>query len=113
MGQIQMVDGTQVRGAVLHSGCAPVRGVAEQGEHRELVKRDPALDAVAEAPGDQRGIVGEPAGAVARGPAAQIFERLRHVPVIQACPGFDLSFHQGINQPIVERQSRLVDFATS
>jgi len=107
--EIHVMDRAQERvdsGARMRAAAKPV---SEQREDRRLVKGRKALDAVAVAAGDEGRVVGEPAGRVPDGPATQILERLRQVPMIKAKPRLDAGGQQRIDQPIVERKSGLVD----
>jgi hypothetical protein len=75
-----------------------------------LVEGNPGADPVAEAPEQGDGIAGEIGDDAAVFPAAMgILERLRHVPVIKGRDRFDAMRQQGIDQTVIEGQSRLVD----
>ena len=69
------------------------------------------LDPVAVAPGHQGGVIGEPAGAVAVGPAAEVVQRLRQIPMVEAQPWLDAGLQHAVDQPVVEIQAGLVDGA--
>src|SRR5512143_3201031 len=72
---------------------ARTEAVTEQREDRRLIEGGETLDPVTVAIGDQRGVVGKPADAIPRRPAAEIVERLRQVPVIEAEPRLDARRH--------------------
>jgi hypothetical protein len=62
-------------------------------------------DAVAEALGDDRGVVGEREGRVALRPAAPVLERLRQVPVVEGDGRGDAGLQQTVDQLVVEGQA--------
>ncbi len=111
MGQIHMMDRPMQRRIVAQAGRVLPAAVAEQREHRRLVERRKPFDAVAVSLRDNRGIVREPSGAVARGPAAKIVERLRQVPMIETQPGLDARREQRIDQAIIECEALFVRLA--
>ena len=108
MGEIDVVDAPMERVDVPHVAFAAAGGLREYREDRRLVKRGKAFDAVAVAVGDQSGVVGKPADDVPVGPAADVVERLRHIPVIKAEPRLDAGRQERIDQPVVESEPRLV-----
>ena len=104
LGKVLVVD----RGAVVVTppqiGRVAADAMAEDRDDRGLVQHHPVLRAVAEPPGDDLRVIGEPVGDVAVGPAAAILKRLRQVPVIQAGPRLDAATEQRIDQTVVEIQ---------
>ena len=85
-----------------------VEAVAEQREDRRFIEGGEALDPVAIAVRDKSGVVGKPCDAVSVRPAAEIVERLRHVPVIEAKPRLDTGGKDRVDQPVIQCQARLV-----
>ena len=105
--EIDVVDGAVQR---LDAGCRALaaKSEPEHGEDGRLVERREALDPIAIARRHQRRVVGKPAGTVPDRPAAEIVERLRKIPMIEAQPWFDARGENCIDEPIVERQARLI-----
>ena len=89
MGEIHMMNGAQQHGAIGKSRRQSAKAITVQREDARLVEGRKTLYPVAVAAPNQRGIVGKPLRAIAVGPAAEIVEGLRQVPVIEAKPGFD------------------------
>src|SRR5664280_29186 len=90
------------------SALAAAEAEAKQREDRRLVEGGEALDPVAVAGRYKGGVVGEPSDTVSCRPAAEIVERLRHVPVVEAPPRLDAGFEDRVEQAVVERQPRLI-----
>src|SRR5579863_721299 len=71
----------------VHAGA-----VAEPRRAPRLVQRDPHGDAVRKGIAHHRGVLRETLRRVPRGPAAQVFQRLREVPVVEGTYRLDPSF---------------------
>jgi len=84
MREVHMMSRLQETPPVGDAGCIPAHAVAEQRAHIGFVERGKMADPVAIAARNQRGIVGEPKGDIAVLPSAEIIQRLRQVPMIQA-----------------------------
>ncbi len=96
------------REGVEHQGAAggvDAEGVAVDHVHEGLVEGDPGGDAVAQAVGDEGGVLGEAVGGVAVQPAAGVFEGLREVPVEEGGEGGDAGGEQGVDEAVVEGES--------
>ncbi len=102
------MDGTVQRiepGAI---ACGATEAIAEQREYRRLVEGGKTFHPVAIAIRDQSGIVGKPFDAVPAGPAPEVVQRLRQIPMIQAKPRFDAGCENGIDEPVVKCESWLI-----
>ncbi len=85
-------------------------GVGLIDEAPELVDGEEAFDAVAEAAGDEGGVVGEIVGAVAGFPAAVfVFGPLGEIPVEKGEPGFDVGGEEFVGEAAVEVEAFFVD----
>src|SRR5262249_5087637 len=73
------------------------------------VQGDPAGDPVTERPGGERGVLGEPFGRSADGPAAVVLQFLRQVPVVERDRGRDAVRGELVEQRPVVVQAALVD----
>ena len=67
--------------------------------------------AVADAPGDDLGEIGEPVGHVAVGPAAQVGQRRGHFPVVERLERFQAPRQHAVDQPVIEVKPFGVDRA--
>ena len=85
----QVVGGREAGRAVLPARGVHAGGVAEERRAPRLVERGPDPHPVAERVVHRGGVVGEPVGGVAVGPAARVLQRLRQVPVVERQPGRD------------------------
>ena len=72
------------------AGGVPDHGVAEQRAHVGLVEGGEVPYPVAVAARDQGGVVGEPTRDIAVLPSAEIVQRLRQIPMIEAQPRLDV-----------------------
>jgi len=106
--QVDVMDRPQQQRRIGDTGCVTAQRISEQGEHRGLVEGRKPVDPIAVAPRHQGGVIGKPAGAVTNGPAAEIVEILRQIPVIQAEPGLDSRRQQRVDEAVIECQPRLV-----
>jgi hypothetical protein len=70
-----------------------------------------ACKTVAEVMGDERGIVGEPAGDVAVHPAALVLQGAGQIPVVERRERLQPALEHAVDQAIVEIDTGLVDFA--
>ena len=113
VGEVDMMDRAQQGCAIGQARGMPAESIAEQREERRLVEGGEPLDAIAVATGDERRIIGKPAGTIAIGPAAAIVERLREIPVIEAEPGLDAGRQQGVDQTVVKGEAGLVGRAAA
>ena len=77
-------------------------GVTEERDHPGLVVGHPGRDQIAQLLRHQRGVVGEALGRVARGPAADLLERLRQVPVVERGDRLDTALEQALHKLPVE-----------
>ena len=68
---------------------------------------------ISEAPGDDRGVVGECDGQGPRRPAPRVFQSLGQVPVIQGHMRGNAVRQQLVDEPIVEVEPRCVDLSGS
>ena len=108
VGAEQVVRGECRLGRALAAGGVPPEEVPEHGRDPRLVERDHLVHAVAEAAGDDRGVLGEVVGHVAVEPAAPVVERGREVPVVERRRGRDAGLEQGVHEAVVERKPGLV-----
>ncbi len=107
VGQVEVVRGPQ-RGRRLGAarGVHPGR-VAEEGGAPGLVERGPVGHPVAERPGHEPRVLGEPFGGLPPRPAPQVLELLRQVPVVEGGDGPDPGRQQLVDEPPVEVQALL------
>jgi hypothetical protein len=108
MGEVHVMDRSQQQGVIANPWRLTAKAEAEKCEHRGLVKGGKPFHPVTIAARDQRRIVGKPTGTIAAGPAADIVERLREIPVIKAEPRLDACRHELVDQPIVKGKTRVV-----
>ena len=85
--------------------------MAQKGHAPGLVDGRGGVEPVAEIAGDQRRVLGEPAGDVAVHPAAPVHERRGQVPVVEGGEGLQPPLEHAVDQPVVEIEARLVDRA--
>jgi hypothetical protein len=109
--QQQVVRGDEAGDALLPSRRVLAAGVAEERRAPRLVERRPRRDAVAERVVQRGGVLGEPVGGVAVGPAALVLERLGEVPVVERQPRADAGVVELVDETAVEVQPALVDGA--
>ena len=107
------MNGAQQHRAVGNSRRLAAEAIAEEREHARLVECRVALHPVAVAARDQVGVIGEPLRAIAVGPAAEVLQRLRQIPVIETKPRLDAGCDQRIDQPVVEGDACFVDGAAA
>ena len=105
----QVVRRHEAGRALAPPGRVDAGGVAEEGRAPGLVQRRPDRHPVAECVVDADGVLREPVGGVAVGPAAGILERLRQVPVVERQPRRDLVREQLVDEPVVEREPARLD----
>jgi hypothetical protein len=98
----QVVRGGERARRIDAPGGVRAGSVPEECRAPGLVEGAPQLDPVAEPPGDDPGVVGEPVGGVAIDPAAGVFQSLRQVPVVERRDGQDVAFEQLIDEAVVE-----------
>src|SRR5262245_49313659 len=80
-----------------------------RGRRRQrLVQGDPILDAIAERPPHQRGILTEGFRRGALAPAAAIIERLRQIPMVERDERSDVLRQQRVDQLAVEVEPALI-----
>jgi hypothetical protein len=72
------------------------------------LQRDEGADPVPEPGGDHLGVLGEALGGGPARPAAAVLEGLRQVPVVEGGGRRDAGAEQLVDEPVVERQPRLV-----
>src|ERR1700729_365983 len=87
------------------------RSVAVAGDYLRFVQRDPPLYPVAERPGDDRRVVGEPRGGIPDRPAALVLEFLRQVPVKERGRGGDATGSKLVQQLLVVVEALLIHCA--
>ncbi len=87
------------------AGGVDAHRVAVDGVDEGLVEGDPGRDAVPQAVGDDRGILGEPVRGVPVQPAAGVLQVLREVPVEEGGQRGDAHCQQVVHQPVVEGES--------
>ena len=105
----QMVHGRDSRAEVAPPGRHHAVHVAVHRRAPRFVQRRPVPHAVGKLFVDQHRVVGEPVRRVPRGPATRVLEFLRQIPVVQREPRRDPLAEQFVDQPVVERHSRLVE----
>ena len=88
-------------------------GVAHERHDVRLVHGAPVRDAVAQPLRHERGVLAEAQGGVPLEPPPGILERLREVPVEERRHRLDACFEQAVDEPVVEREARLVDGAAA
>ena len=99
VGEQQVVDRGDGRPRLGATGSVDAGGVAEQRRTPRLVECRPRRHPIAERIEHGRGVLGEPVGGVAAGPAAIVLERLGQVPVVERHPGCDVVLEQRVDQP--------------
>ena len=104
-----MVHGRDSRAEVAPPGRHHAVHVAVHRRAPRFVQRRPVPHAVGKLFVDQHRVVGEPVRRVPRGPATRVLEFLRQIPVVQREPRRDPLAEQFVDQPVVERHSRLVE----
>ena len=104
-----MMHGARGGALVAVAGSMGAEIVAEIGDAPGLVDGRGGFEPVAEFPGNQRGVVGEPAGNVAVHPAAPVLQRGRQIPVVKRGVGLDAAFEHAIDQTVVKVETSLVD----
>src|SRR3974390_3186640 len=72
-----------------------------------------ALHTVTISPADQCCVVVKPTDNIARGPAAEIVERLRQIPMIETDPGLDAGQKQFVDEPVIECETQFIRRAAS
>ena len=105
----------------MHGACggahvAQARRVAAQEVRQprdapRLVEGRGRVEPVADAAHDHLRELGKPVRDVRVAPAAEVGERGRQLPVIEAGPGLDAAGQAGVHQPVVEVEARLVHAA--
>ncbi len=85
--------------------------VSQRRHDPRFVERDEVADAVTEAPGHDRGVLGERIHGRPKGPPPGVLEDLRQVPVIERHERRDALGEQLVDQAIVEVEPCLVDRA--
>ena len=106
-----MVSRLQETPPVGNAGCIPAHAVAEQRAHIGFVEGGEVPDPVAIAARNQGGVVGEPKSDIAILPSAEIVQRLRQIPMIQAQPGLYAVAQHLVDQAIVEVEAQAVGLA--
>jgi hypothetical protein len=104
----QVVGGAVRASALPAPGGVHAGGVPEVGRAPRLVVGGPEADAVAEAPVDDLGVVGEGLGGAALEPAALVLEGLGEVPVVERAGGLHAALEQGVDEPVVVVQAPLL-----
>ena len=105
--EVEVVGGAQRGDRVGPAGGVHPGAVTEEGAAPGLVERGPPLDAVADGVGDDPGVLGEPLGRGALGPAARVLQLLRQVPVVEGEGRLDAGGEQLVHQRPVEVQALL------
>src|SRR4029450_140725 len=103
----------QRRGRLVAARRVPAGAVPEEGCAPRLVHGRPDGDTIRERVVHELRVVGEPVGSVAGGPPARILERLREIPVIEGEDRCDTRGEQGVAEPAVEIEARLVGGAAA
>ena len=93
--------------------CHLLLGVAHERHDVRLVHGAPVRDAVAQPLRHERGVLAEAQGGVPLEPPPGILERLREVPVEERRHRLDAGLEQAVDEPVVEREARLVDGAAA
>ena len=75
--------------AITQARCMHTDPVAQIRTTPWLVERNPARDAVSQAPGHKLGIIGEGIGGGAIEPATGLLQRRGEIPVIECCKGLN------------------------
>ena len=106
-----MVGDLEGQGSVSRAGGVVAEHVAQERDAPRLVVGDPVVDAVAEAAGNDIGVVDEGVHRGAVGPAARVLQGLGQVPMVQGDKGADARRQQPINQALVEVEAARIDRA--
>src|ERR1035441_2870220 len=84
-------------------------GITDKGGAPGFVERDPAIDTVSQCSAGDTGEILEATGCVPVQPTPGVLERLGQVPMVKRGDRFDPLGAQGIDEPAVVVQARLVD----
>src|SRR5437867_2211454 len=108
MREEEMVAHLHRRFEVAHPRRVNANPMAGVRDDLGLVQGHPVTDAVAEPPRDDVRVASERGHRLRRRPATTLLERLWQIPVVQSDEGPNTVLEQLVDEPVVEREPRLI-----